>query len=98
MGPRYIYLGDKMTLQSEILADNPIGYWKLDETSGGTAVDTAGGFGNGTYTNGPLLGQAYLGYNNTNSKSVDFDGTNDHVVRASSGELKFYRRSLDKCR
>jgi hypothetical protein len=87
MGPRYNYLGDKMTLQSEILADNAIGYWKLDETSGGTAVDTAGGFGNGTYTNGPALGQSYLGYNDTNSKSVDFDGTNDYMVRASSGEL-----------
>lgn len=42
-----------------VLADNPIGYWRLNESSGTTAFDSAGGF-NGTY-NSTQLGQA--GYN-----------------------------------
>lgn len=35
---------------SEVLADTPIRYWKLDETSGTVAVDSSGNGGNGTYT------------------------------------------------
>jgi len=42
-----------------VLADNPIGYWRLDELSGTTAFDSVGGR-NGTY-NSTQLGQP--GYN-----------------------------------
>src|SRR5262249_25541454 len=39
-----------------VLADNPIGYWRLDETSGSVARDYFGA-SSGSYTNA-LLGQA----------------------------------------
>jgi hypothetical protein len=60
----------------EVLADSPYLYWKLDETSGTTASDSSGNGRNGTYTNSPTLNQTAL---INEGKSVDFDGTNDHV-------------------
>lgn len=64
------------TYSDEVLADNPWLYWKLDETSGTTASDSSGNGRNGTYTNSPTLNQTAL---INEGKSVDFDGTNDHV-------------------
>lgn len=43
--------------QTAVLADSPVRYWKLNETSGTTATDTQGN-GNGTYVGPPTLGQA----------------------------------------
>ena len=40
-----------------VLADNPVGYWRLDETTGTTAADSKG-TRPGTYANGVTLGQA----------------------------------------
>lgn len=37
------------TYVSEVLADSPLGYWRLGETSGTTAVDMSGNGRNGTY-------------------------------------------------
>jgi hypothetical protein len=42
-----------MSYDSVILADSPVGYWKLDETSGTTAADSSGNGRNGTYVNVP---------------------------------------------
>lgn len=62
------------TLTEEILADSPVGYWKLDETSGTTAADSSGNGHNGTYTNGPLLNQP--GFTNGGADpAVDFSGS-----------------------
>lgn len=36
-------------LPAAILAQSPVGYWKLDETSGTTAIDSSGNGRNGTY-------------------------------------------------
>ena len=44
----------------EVLADQPIAYWRLNETSGDLMVDLAGGH-NGTYTGGPVQGQTLSG-------------------------------------
>lgn len=41
-----------------ILADNPVGYWRLGESSGTTAVDSSGNGRNGTYQGSPTLGVA----------------------------------------
>jgi len=41
-----------------VQADEPVGYWRLNETSGQTAYDYSGNGGNGTYVGGPLLGQS----------------------------------------
>lgn len=42
---------------TEVLADSPVGYWRLAETSGTTAADSSGNALNGTYVNSPTLNQ-----------------------------------------
>lgn len=50
-----------MTYSSEVLADSPRGYWRLGETSGTTAVDSASGGGHpGTYGGTFTLGTTGL--------------------------------------
>lgn len=44
----------------EVFWDNPAAYWKLDETSGTTAVDSSGNGNHGTYGSGVTLNQAPL--------------------------------------
>src|SRR4051794_29175861 len=68
------------------MSDAPAGYWRLGETSGTTATDTAGS-NNGTYTNGPQLGSASLLGGEAGNSAVHFDGTNDYVGVPSSGAL-----------
>jgi len=60
-----------------ILSDTPAAYWKLDETVGTSAADSAG-TATGTYTNGPLLNQT-SGVKHANT-AVTFDGTDDQVA------------------
>ena len=46
---------------SDLIASrSPVAYWKLDETSGTTAVDAGAGGNNGTYINWPTLAVAPL--------------------------------------
>lgn len=52
-------VGTNYPYAQQVLADNPIGYWRLDEASGSTAFDSIG-TNNGTY-NSTQLGQP--GYN-----------------------------------
>ncbi len=61
--------------QDEVLADNPVAYYRFEETSGTTAIDTANS-NDGTYTNGVLINQpgaANLG------RAASFDGIDDYV-------------------
>ena len=60
-----------------MLADNPIGYWRLGESSG-TASDSSGNGRHGTYMNGVALGAlgALTGDSDTSAR---FDGVNDSV-------------------
>lgn len=44
-----------MSYSSEVLADSPLGYWRLGEASGTTMVDSSGNSRNGTYTGSPTL-------------------------------------------
>lgn len=41
-----------------VLADSPVGYWRLGESAGTTATDIGSGAHNGTYVNTPTLGVA----------------------------------------
>jgi hypothetical protein len=68
-----------------VLADSPVSYWRLGETSGTTAGDERGA-NPGTYVNSPTLGAAGLLSGDTD-KAVSFDGTNDQVKIASSTSL-----------
>lgn len=49
-----------MTYSSEVLADSPIAYYRLGESSGTTAVDSSGNGRDGTYVNTPTLGTTGL--------------------------------------
>jgi len=43
-----------------VLLDTPVGYWRLDDTSGVNALDSSGNSITGTYVNAPTLGVAPL--------------------------------------
>lgn len=71
-----------MTYSSEVLADSPLLYWRLGESSGTTAVDASGNSRNGTYNGGPTLGVTGLLTGDSNT-AVTFDGVNDYVTGAA---------------
>jgi Tfp pilus assembly protein PilX len=50
----------------------PLAHWKLDETSGTTAVDSVGGH-DGTLNNGPVWSTGQI------DGALDFDGSNDAI-------------------
>lgn len=64
---------------------SPLGYWRLGESSGGTASDRAGSY-NGAYTGGVNLGEpgALSGDSDT---AVDFDGFDDVIEIGPSADL-----------
>ena len=64
---------------SEVQNDDPLGYWRLAETSGTAAADASGNGRSGTYVNGPTLGAPSLLTGDPGNASASFDGTNDHV-------------------
>jgi Concanavalin A-like lectin/glucanases superfamily len=62
-----------------VAADNPIGWWRLGDTSGNAAVDQMGA-NNGTYSaTGVTLGQPALAPAETNKAAV-FNGTSGYVT------------------
>lgn len=65
----------------EVLDGNPRGYWRLGESSGTTAFDSATGDGsqNGTYSGGFSLGVAGA-LRNDSDTAAGFDGTNGQVT------------------
>ncbi len=71
-------------LQTQILAQAPSAYWRLDEAAGGTAVSSAGGAPNGSYVGGPTLGQPAL-YPNGGGTTPNFNGVNQRVDIPDSG-------------
>src|SRR5207249_656210 len=63
---------------TEVLADNPVGYWPLNEISGTTAA-SATGSRNGTYVGLPSLGQSGL-VSSPGDLAPDLDGVDDQVT------------------
>lgn len=49
-----------MTYAATVLADSPLGYWRLGDASGTTMTDSSGSSRNGTYVGTPTLGAAGL--------------------------------------
>lgn len=66
-----------VSYQAVVLADNPISYWRLGESSGTIATDVMG-LHNGTYVSSPTLGVAGAIVNDTNT-AVDFTGSQKYV-------------------
>lgn len=62
-----------MSYSGEVLADSPVGYWRLNDTSGTTAVDSSGGGHDGTYSGSFTLNQPTLLVEGSGA-SVNFTG------------------------
>ena len=65
-----------MSYQSEVLADNPVGYWRFEETSGSVVADEIDD-NDGTVFGADLdvaTGEAALG------SAVEFDGVDDRII------------------
>jgi hypothetical protein len=66
------------TYASVCLADRPVGYWRLGELSGTSALDSSPNTVTGTYTGGFTLGAAGT-LTNDNNPAVIFNGVNGYV-------------------
>ena len=66
------------TYAQVVLADTPVGYWKLDDPSGTTVVDSSTVASNGTYVNSPTLGVA--GAASGTGTSVTFTGASSQYA------------------
>lgn len=66
---------------STVLADNPIGFWLLNETSGSTGTDLTANANNMTFYNSPTLNVA-TGLSGI-PIGITFDGTNDRLNTAT---------------
>lgn len=67
-----------MSYQSEVLADSPVGYWRLGETSGTNFDDISGNNNDGTSLNSPTLGQ--VGATNDGNKAVRFTAVSSQLI------------------
>lgn len=77
--------GGNSAYAQQVLADSPLLYLKLNETSGTVAVDSSGNGRDGTYVNGPVLNQRGLVQADTDT-CVLFEATaGSHVTLPSSG-------------
>ena len=65
----------------------PVAHYKLDETSGSTAIDSSGNGNDGTI-NGATVNQ--IGYNGSVG-AYSFDGTDDYVDIGHISSLNFSR-------
>ena len=77
-----VYGGKKLASYSDtVLADNPIGFWLLNETSGTTGDDLTANNNDLTFYNSPTLNVA-TGLTGI-TKAITFDGTNDRLNTAT---------------
>ena len=75
---------DPGVYDATLLAQNPLSYWRLGETSGPAAVDDGTSANAGTYQGG-TLGQAGA-INGDGNTAVRFDGATDYVEIAHSDD------------
>jgi N-acetylneuraminic acid mutarotase len=67
------------TYKQTVLANSPIGFWTLGETSGTTAYDLSGNSNNGTYTGGYTQGEQGPISNSNLGRSTYFNGSSGYV-------------------
>jgi hypothetical protein len=72
--------------QQEVMLDTPGAYWRLSETGGTAATDSAGNNNIGTYHNGILLGVVGALTDQAN-KAATADGTDDYISVPDSATL-----------
>ena len=71
---------------ASVMANSPIAYWRLGETSGGTAFDYAGA-NNGAYFNTTLNQEGYSGIDP--DRAAGFSGENSYVGQISGSKVNF---------
>lgn len=71
-----------MSYESEVLADSPVLYYRLNEASGSTVEDFSGSNRDAAYVNSPTLGAT--GATTDGDDAVTMNGTNQYVTVASS--------------
>ena len=76
----------------DISSLNPVGWWRMGDNDGGTGTtitDQGSGGNNATLTNGPTYSThvPYILTSITNTYSVEFDGTNDHINLGNDSSL-----------
>ncbi len=69
---------------STILADHPVGYWRLDESGGTLAGDSSGSGNNGSYRGGYVLGVVGVSAGTT---AASLDGSSGYVAVSSTSSL-----------
>lgn len=69
---------------AQVLADTPLLYWRLGETSGSVAVDSSGNGRDGAYVGSPDIGKVGLIRGDTDLSGYFEESTGDHVSLASS--------------
>lgn len=69
---------------SEVLADSPLLYWRIGESSGTTAVDSSGNGRDGTYFGSPTLGVPGMIRGDANTTASFLQSTNDYISLASA--------------
>ena len=91
-----------MSYQSKIMQENPVGFWRLDESSGTTAYDFSGCSNNGTYSGTfnynilPLVSGGTRGTLITNSSYITLPVTkNYYAVTAVEGLATKYTSDND---
>lgn len=68
--------GGGASYADEVLADTPLAYWRLGDSSGTTCADSSGYARDMTYSGSPTLGVAGALVDDVDT-AVTFDGTND---------------------
>lgn len=71
-----------MAYRDIIIADGPVAYWRLGETTGTVAVDETGNH-NASYVNSPTIGAPGL-LSNDSDTAVLLDGVSHHLLAGSS--------------
>lgn len=88
------------TLPNAVLAAEPVGYFRLNDADGSTALNlgTLGSGGDGTYTNGVSQGSEILFYG-AGGLPAEFDGVNQYVAIPNDNSINtggpFPERSVE---
>jgi RHS repeat-associated protein len=83
----YSYQWRRCGYKTAVLADTPVGYWRLgDPIPSVQMADSSGNGNSGTFTNGPTLGVAG-GLAGDSDSAVSFDGVNDYATVPNSASL-----------
>jgi hypothetical protein len=70
------------TYELAVLADSPVAYWRLNESSGTQADDSINSH-NGVFTNTPTLNADSIG--NKTGTAVTFNGTDEYILTTAIG-------------